>query len=151
MSHMVCSKVRITDLEILKKALEKFPKLKWKEGQTKYKWFGRYADDYHDEDAAYKDGIRTKDYGKKCAHAISMPGESDYEIGVVEREDGSYSLVWDFYGSGQAISNYIGKGAELLMTEYSREFILDYAARNGFIMNEYTDSDGNLVLDMTAV
>lgn len=150
MSHVVCSKVRISDLEILKKALEKFPKLKWHEGKNKYRWYGSYANDYHKEDAAYHDGIKPEDYGK-CAHCISMPGESHYEIGVVERDDGTYSLIWDFYGTGVCISDYIGKGAEHLMAEYSREFILDYASRNGFLMNEYTDSDGNLVLDMTAV
>lgn len=150
MSHVICSKVRISDLEILKKALDKFPKLKWHEGKKKYAWYGRYANDYHKEDAAYHDGINPKDYGK-CSHAISMPGVSAYEIGVVEREDGTYSLIWDFYNSGKEISNYIGKSAELLMAEYSREFILDYASRNGFLMNEYTDGEGNLVLDMTAV
>lgn len=150
MSHVVCSKVRITDLDILKKALEKFPKLKWHENKTHYAWYGRYANDYHAQDAAYHDGIKPDDYGK-CSHCISMPGESHYEIGVVEREDGSYTLIWDFYSTGRMISNYIGKGAELLMAEYSREFIHDYATKNGFIMNEYTDSEGNLVLDMTAV
>lgn len=162
MSHIVCSRVRITDLGILKKALEKFPKLKFNEGVTRYKWYGRYANDYHLEDAAYHDGISPKDYGK-CSHMISMEG-ANYQIGVVDRGDGSFTLIWDFYGrkyngvtpmrdrhDGPEITDYLGHSAELLTAEYSREFIHDFATRNGFIMNETTDADGNLVLDMTVV
>lgn len=151
MSHVATSSVVISDISILKRVInEKFPKLKWKEDQRTYRWFGQWVKDFHGDSAAYKHGIDPKDYGK-CAHAIEVDG-CIYDIGVVERPDGQgYSLVWDFYGHEQKFNDAIGKDGALLMAEYSREFIMDYASRNGFIMNEYTDSEGNLVLDMTAV
>ena len=167
MSHVVCSKIRISDLDILKKVIaDKFPKLKFHEGTTEYKWFGRYASDYHQQDAAYFDGIDPKDYGT-CAHMISMENVN-YQIGVVDRGDGTFTIIWDFYGGdytnhpvyktgghgmpdGMAITNHIGQNAEHLMSAYAHEYAIQFAARNGYMVHESYDDEGNLVLEMTGM
>lgn len=87
MSHVTSSLVVITDLECLKLALKKFPKLKWKEGVTNYSWFGSFLDDWSEvEKTARERGIDPKQYGK-AEHVIHVAG-CDYEIGVTKREDG---------------------------------------------------------------
>lgn len=140
MSHVVSSKVVITDIECLKKVLKKFPKLKFHEGRKTYEWFGSWMDDYDAADAAYKNGIDPDDYGK-CEHAISMEG-SDYEIGVTKRKDGEgFSLVWDFFDSGKKISDYIGDSAEKLMTEYSTEYCRQFAEASGMMVNQSSDEE----------
>lgn len=117
------------------------------EGKKKYAWFGKWVGDYSKEDAAYKLGIDPEDYGK-CEHAIRVEGSS-YEIGVMKRKDGNgYSLVWDFFATGRNINKVIGDGAEKLMTEYSREFINQFANTNSFMLDESVDSEGNIVMNM---
>lgn len=146
MSHVVCSSVIVTDLDILKKALSKFPKLKWLDKKT-YKWWGSWADDYSKEDAAYKNGIDVKDYGK-CEACLQMDGVK-YEIGIVRRKDGEgWSIVWDHYDDGKKLSKYIGRNAEHLMAAYSEEYVRHFAELKGFILEEQIDSEGNLVLIM---
>lgn len=126
-SHVVTSPVIISDLNCLQQAVERDPKLIWKEGQKKYAWVGRYYRDYHEEDAAYHHGINPKDYGK-CEHAIKVKG-CKFEIGVVKRKDGKgYSLVWDFIGDGQKINDAIGKGAEKLISDYQEIYLQTFAA-----------------------
>src|SRR5437016_6251552 len=107
MSHVAAIKTEITDLEALKRACDELG-LTFKEGQTTYKWFGQWVNDYHGEDAAYKSGIDPKDYGK-CAHAIGVPG-SGYEIGVVKLPNGNFTLIYDFFGPGRKIMETLGQG-----------------------------------------
>jgi hypothetical protein len=146
MSHVVCSSVVITDLYILKKALAKFPKLKWEDKKT-YSWYGQWANDYDRQDAAYKNGIDVDDYGK-CDACLQMDGIG-YEIGIVRRRDGEgWSIVWDHYRDGKRLSEYIGRNAEHLMAAYSEEYTRQFAERNGFILEEQIDGEGNLVLTM---
>lgn len=146
MSHVVTSPVIVQSLACLKKALAKFPKLKWREGQTRWKWYGRWMNDYSQADAAYKLGIEPQDYGK-CEHAIHMDGV-EYEIGVMKRKDGKgYSLVWDFFGCGHRINEYIGDGAEQLMTEYNRQFVLAHAESEGLSV-ETTETEESITMEM---
>lgn len=49
---------------------------------------------------------------------------------------------------GGAISEYIGQDAEKLMTEYSSEFIRQFANTNSFMLDESVDSEGNIVMNM---
>lgn len=153
MSHVTASKCIITDLAILKKVIKTmFPELVWNENKKTYAWYGSFRDDWgkqNEQLTARARGVDPSQYGK-CEHSISLPG-CRYEIGVTRRKDGEgYSLVWDVYNEGAKISNYIGKDAEKLMAEYSKEYIREFAERNGFIMEETTDHEGNLVLAMTA-
>jgi hypothetical protein len=147
MSHVVSAQVICTDLDCLRAAVAKFPKLRWMEGKKTYNWYGSWVNDYSRDDAAYKNGIDTSDYGK-CEHAIKMDGV-EYEIGVMKRKDGAgYSLVWDFFSDGARISEYVGKGAENLMTEYSREFVNQFAAAEGYMMNTSED-ETYITMEMT--
>jgi hypothetical protein len=149
MSHVVCSQIIINDLEALKKAVSKFPKLKWNESKKTFTWYGDWRNDYAAKDAAYKNGIDVDQYGK-CDVCIQMKGV-EYEIGVVRRKDGQgWTLVWDHYASGIGLSHYIGRNGENLTTAYAEEYIRDFAERNGFIMDQQEDGEGNLVLTMTA-
>jgi hypothetical protein len=139
-SHVVSSEVVIADLDILKRALTAFPKLKWMDGQKKYHWAGKWYDDYSETDAAYKRGIDVSQYGKS-EHVLHMDNVQ-YEIGVTKRKDGTgYSLVWDFVGDGYKLSEYIGDNAEKLMCEYSRLYCENYALSAGYISNTTEDED----------
>lgn len=147
MSHVVSSSIRIHDLECLKRALKKFPNLRFQEGQKTFTWFGEWVGDYDKADAAYKNGIAPEDYGK-CDHALRLDGNI-YEIGIVKRKDGDgYSLVWDFYADGRNISDYIGKGAEKLLVEYSTEFCRMHAEAEGMMFNQTEDSE-YVMIEMT--
>jgi len=146
MSHVVAGNVVCTDLEVLRMALKKFPKLGWRDQQKTYAWWGKWEADYAKNDAAYKNGIDVEDYGKS-EHAIHMSGV-DYEIGVVKRKDGQgYSLVWDFFADGKKISDYIGDSAEKLMTEYNKCYCETYAQAQG-MMTQLTEDDECIQIDM---
>jgi hypothetical protein len=148
MSHVVCSKIIITDLGILKKAVARLGGLKWSKKKT-FEWYGRWMKDYSAHNAAYRNGIDADQYGT-CDACIQMSGVS-FEIGVVRRKDNQgWSLVWDNYGSGQALSKHIGNNGEKLMAAYSEEYIRQFAEQQGFLMEEQIDDEGNLVLTMSA-
>lgn len=147
MSHVVCSSIIINDLDALKKAVARFPKLKWNDKKT-FKWFGDWRNDYSAKDAAYKNGIDPDQYGT-CDVCIQMEGVK-YEIGVVRRKDGQgWSLVWDNVCDGYRLTELLGAHAEKLTSAYAEEYIRQFAERNGFIM-EQTEDDEGLVLTMTA-
>lgn len=139
MSHVVSSPCKILDLDCLREVVSSNDKLKWKENQKTYRWYRRWVDDFHGENAAYRHGIDPKDYGK-CSHCIEVDG-SEYDVGVVAMPDGSYSLVWDFYGTGRNINKVIGDGAEKLMVEYQRLLCAKYATMAGCITTETEDAE----------
>ncbi len=117
MSHVASVDLQVTDLEALKSACKELG-LTFMEGQTTYKWFGRWMNDYSAEDAAYLHGINPEDYGK-CVHAIKVPGAT-YEIGVIKHPSGKgFGLIYDFYGSGGGpIMKTLGKGCEKIKQFY---------------------------------
>ena len=147
MSHVKTTEVICQDLECLKKAVSLFPKLKWKEAQKKFEWFGEWVQDYSQTDAAYKHGIDPSTYGQ-CDHCVELDG-CKYSIGVVKRADGQgYSLVWDFWGCGRIIDDYIGHSGEKLMTAYNTEYVAAYAAANGYMLQQEINAEGNIVMTM---
>ena len=148
MSHVVSpSAVIITDLECLREALLKFPKLKLRENQRTYHWYGKWMRDYNSGDAAYKNGIDPKDYGK-CDHALHMDGVT-YEAGVCKRKDGKgYSVVWDFYSDGKCISDYIGDGAEKLMVEYQKALLRKHATTEGLTFEVTNETEEEILVEM---
>jgi len=149
MSHVVCSQIIINDLDALKKAVAMFPELKWNENEKTFNWYGEWFNDYSARDAAYRNGIDVDQYGK-CDVCIQMKGVN-YEIGVVRRKDGEgWSLVWDNVGDGYRLTELLGKHAEKLTVAYAEEYIRSFSERNGFLMDQTEDSEGNLVLTMTA-
>lgn len=138
MSHVVAVDCRITDIDALRRACETLG-LEFREGQTTYRWYGRWENDYAAEDAAYKLGIRPETYGQ-CRHAIAIPGDDrSYEIGVVERSDGTYALVLDFYGSNGARTAQMVGGHDFcwLLNHYQGEVQSRIARDNGWFVDRY--------------
>jgi hypothetical protein len=147
MSHVVCSKIVISDLELLKKAVAALGGLTWNESKKNFNWYGEWVNDYSAKDAAYKNGIDVDQYGT-CDVCLQMPGVN-YEIGIVKRRDGTgWSLVWDNVSDGATLTRHIGRNGEKLMAEYAKAYIRDFAERNGFVMETSEDSEGNQVLTM---
>jgi hypothetical protein len=92
MSHVARIDLVITDLDALKKAAEELGGV-FHHGRTTYQWFGKHVGDY-----PLPAGIRKEDLGN-CEHVISAPGVG-YEIGVKQMPDGTFTLLFDFYGEG---------------------------------------------------
>jgi len=115
-------------------------------GQTTHKWFGRFMNDWRSTHAA-ANRRDPKTFGK-CAHAIKFPGV-EYEIGLVEEADGSFTPVYDSWGSGQRIVEKCG-GLELpkLKNEYAAAVSMRVLARKGFRVTR-TEVGGKITLKAT--
>ena len=155
MSHVAVVDTVITDLEALKKAVKSLG-LEWREGQKTYRWFGTWVKDYNSNDAAYKNGVDPKTYGKDSLHAIGIPGnDTSYEIGVIQNRDSDgnikdgFRLVWDFWSGGHGLTAFVGnKDCGKLVAEYNKESLKAEASVNGYSVNEYTNEQGQIVLEM---
>jgi hypothetical protein len=151
MSHVAKIDLVISDLDCLEKACAECG-LILNRGQTNYRWYGSWQNDYSAEDAAYKHGIKPEDYGK-CSHAISVPGNSSaYEVGVVKNPDGEgWVLIWDFYSGGHGLQQLLGgpKDANKLLTSYSKEVILAKADEMGFTYDWEKDENGEIEITIT--
>lgn len=127
--------------------------LEFREGQTTYRWFGTWVKDYHADDAAYKNGIDPKDFGK-CEHAIGIPGDhTSYEIGVVKNphEEG-YLLVLDFYGSGKNLAKLVGQDCKRLAQEYAAQVAIIEAGdliAQGYQLNRVDLPNGDIEITLT--
>ena len=134
MSHVATLDIRFKECELdcLERAVESLG-LKLIRNQTSYRWYGRWVKDYHGTNAAYKNGIDPKDYGK-CDHVITIQGDNtSYEIGLVRMPDGSYTLIWDFWGSGEKITSMIGgQDGGKLKAEFSKQITIAQAQIDGY-------------------
>lgn len=118
MSHVTSLGTVVTDLAALEEACKALG-LTFKRGQTSYRWYGRWVNDYHAEDAAYHHGVKPSDYGR-CEHAIACPIKDAYEVGVVKNPNGDgWVLIYDFFAEGLGLENYIGPKAQMLRQAYS--------------------------------
>jgi hypothetical protein len=142
MSHVACVDIEITDLDALELACER---LGWKltRGAKTYEWYGQWVNDYSEEDAAYKHGIKTEDYGK-CDHKITVPGVK-YEIGLTEQEDGSYKAVFDFY-SHELTEAVGGKSCPKLKQLYGVEKTKKECIKKGYKVTEKKLKDDKIQL-----
>lgn len=137
MSHISRIEVRIDDLEALKEDCVKLG-FQFMEGQTTYKWYGRWVGE-----TPLPEGISENDLGK-CDHAIIVP-DCEYEIGVVKREN-SYILLWDSWYRG-GLKKKIGKNAGILKQAYSVERIRREARKKAYrVIEKRTDQGIRLVL-----
>ena len=98
---------------------------------TNYKWYGKYMDDYHGNDAANQH-YDPKLFGKNAKYVIYDPKHKGYEIGVVPHfhKDGSFTLMVDFWGDSnpQHIVNKVqGRGCEGLMRDYQAHKVMQDA------------------------
>lgn len=136
MSHLVCSLIKIKDLDILRKVVARFGGLKWNEGATTFRSYSKGSD--LDQ--------QVKEQGGTCRHSISIAGaDHGYEIGVVQRHDGEgYSLVFDPYDTVAAVR--VGRSCEKVSNAYAEALIRDECERNGFMLEESVDSEGCKIL-----
>jgi hypothetical protein len=138
MSHLTASSIIITDIDILKKAVAGFHGLTWNEGATTYRWY--VNDKERKKELEAEQG--------QCEHSISIAGSRyGYEVGVVRRKDGEgYSLVFDSHDT--AAADKIGAGCEKIIAAYGEAYTRDFAEKHGFICEQSTDEEGNIVLTM---
>lgn len=149
MSHVTAVNMEIKDLDALQAAADELG-LELVRDQKTWKWFGTWVNDYHGADAAYKNGINPKDYGK-CDHALRVKGNpSAYEIGVYQQPDGSFKLAWDFYGgAGKAVQNCVGRKGEHLKQGYAKAVAVNALKKKGFVpMKIETTEDNKLKITL---
>lgn len=142
LSHVAAITAEVKDLKALEAACKELG-LQFMHGQKTHKWYGHWVGDYHGNDAAFKHGIDTKNYGK-CEHAIKVPG-CEYEIGVVKTPNGNHTLVYDFWGPGRKIVNTLGKGCEKLVQYYGLHAAQAVAKSKGLITQRKVLNTGKQV------
>lgn len=153
MSHVTCYPgLVITDLNVLKEVGAELG-LELVEAKT-YKWYGRWMNDYSAEDAAYKLGIPTEDYGKATGgYKLKLKDNNHaYEIGLHKDPAGSggFVLVYDFFGGqGKALQNVIGEKGEKIKQAYSLALAKKKMVQKGFrVTGQKTLDNGKIQLKM---
>ena len=132
MSHVVTidanGELQIRDLHCLRRAVERFHGV-WLEGQTHFKSYF------------------TSDQPKNIRHAIGLPGASasDYQIGVVEKTSGIFSLAYDPYTG--TLDRAFGSGLNKLQNGYRAEVLKQAGAALGDIISEQVLPDGTIVIE----
>lgn len=128
MSHLTASTVKITDIEILKKAVKGFDGLQWNEGATSFRSY-------------------SSSHSAGCKHSITVKGNyHGYQIGVIKQEDGDYVLAYDEDDYG--IRDAVGSKSFKLISAYGEAFARDWAEKKGFMVETGYDEEGNLQLTM---
>jgi hypothetical protein len=146
MSHVAKIKLKVTNLEALRKAAT-FCGLELVEQGT-YKWYGTSVGDY-----PLPAGFTKKDLGK-CDYALRIPGDKNaYEIGVVRAKDGSnsFELLWDFWSGGFGLEAKVGKDAIKLQMEYATQMGILDMQQQGYVAEREEDAEtGELLIAVTA-
>lgn len=128
MSHLTASTIRITDIDILKKAVKGFDGLTWNEGASQFRSYS-YS------------------HSEGCKHSITVKGSyHNYQIGVIQLEDGDYVLAYDEDDFG--IRDAVGSKSFKLMAAYGEAYARDFAEKRGFMIESGFDEEGNLQLTM---
>lgn len=139
MSHVATIDLEIKDLDSLEMACRDLG-CTLVRGQTSFKWWGHWVQDYHGGDAAYKNAIDPNTFGT-CEHAIKVPG-AKWEIGVTKNMKGKMVLVYDFYGSeGSAIDKVCGNRLLDLKIRYGVHVSTKQARKAGFRVSESVDAE----------
>ncbi len=139
MSHVARVAVEVRDLEALKAACKQLG-LEWREGQTKYAWYGVSVGDY-----PLPVGFAKEDLGH-CEHAIHVPG-AEYEVGVCRRRDGKpgFELLWDFYSPG-GLTAQLGTNGQKLVQGYAIAVATKAAKAQGYTVKQEAGTDGKVRL-----
>jgi hypothetical protein len=138
-SHIVTIKTEIRDLAAVRAVCKRF-KWEFREGQTRYQWFGTYMGD-----APLPEGVTVADLGT-CTHAIHVPG-CRYEIGIVAKP-GGYDLRWDYWET--AIKNAMGgPEAHRFQQAYAIEKAKIEARKQGHSVTEQPQKNGTIRLIIT--
>lgn len=123
MSHIATVALEIKDLDALRAAVAAAG-LEWREGQRHHRWYGRRMDDQRD-----LAGV-TSALGE-CEHAIGIPGDQTaYEVGVVRKTDGTYTLASDSFDG--RLFRLTGENCCRLVQAYVREVATRTLARSGY-------------------
>lgn len=147
MSHVSTIETVINDLDALKQAAESLG-LEFVEGQKTYRYYGRWANDYHEKDAAYKHGFDPKQYGQ-CSHALRVKDQPGaYEVGVVKKEDGTYGLLFDHWCAGYGLMAKIGPKGSFLSQAYTKVKVETELKKKGFKITKL-ESGANGSIKMT--
>lgn len=136
MSHLHCSKVLITDIELFEQVVSGTPGLKWNHNKKEYRWYSTHKD--------------------KCDHAITQTNNTDrnHEVGVVSagttEVDGvevpAWTIAFDPYDN--QLAELIGHTGAKLLNAYSEAFALKQAAAQGFTVSRSTDENGDIILEL---
>ena len=121
MSHVVCAPVVVRDLAALEEAAKRLG-MRLVRGKTTYKWYGRYMNDYHGQNAATQNGVSPEELGK-CSHALVCKDGTarTYEVGLYEKAPGEYIFLYDNWSGGFGLTDKIGNNAEKLTAAYIDE------------------------------
>jgi hypothetical protein len=136
MSHVVVIELQVKDLQALGEAAKQLGG-ELVIGQMTFKWYGRWMNDYHGQDAAYRK-MNPEKFGK-CDHAVKHP-KCKYEIGVVRQEDGSFTVLADEWGEG-GLPAVFGKGMHKLKQRYGACVAAKTMRRQGFSVKEVDDEE----------
>ena len=84
----------------------------------------------------------------RCTHVIRVPGVR-YEIGVVSRPNGTFTLAYDFWGPGKGLLDKFGEGCGKLVQSYAVN-VATYAAKaKGMLVRRQTQDNGGIKLVIT--
>jgi len=146
-SHVVTATATYNSLDTLALAADKLG-LELIRDKKNFKWFGRWVNDYHGGNAAYKHGIDPKTYGQ-CDHVLKRRGvEGAYEIGLVSNDSGAYRIVYDNYASGNILHGIVGASGEHLATAYATAAVESYAHQLG-CQPSITKVNDNVIIRLT--
>jgi hypothetical protein len=135
MSHVSTIKLKVMDALCLDIAMNKLG-LERRDKQT-YRWYGRYM-----ADSPLPEGVTITQLGK-CDFAYGIPGSNKaYEIGVVQKADGSFSLLWDYWQNGFGLQEAIGENGCKLISEYEAQVFNSHMTAQGYEMQEQVLEDG---------
>jgi hypothetical protein len=164
MSHVVVVGLKIKNLEALAEAAASCG-LEYKPQENHWRWYARFLNDWHGDNAAYKHGIDPKRYGTADA-GILYNKDGKYDAGVYKVGEGEYTIVYDFYNGGEGLVKKLsgiqseadlkagkdtgdGKNANKLMVEYTKAVCLKNPALNGRNVTVTRLDDGRHVIRAT--
>lgn len=147
MSHVADCDIKIKDLAAAELAAKALGGELVRDKKT-HEWYGRFLNDWGSDRAAVN-RRDPKTFGK-CDHVIKFPGIR-YEIGLCKEEDGSFTPVYDNFGSGgghdgQLLEKKIGISGSKLKDEYAAAVTTRLLARRGFRVSRSVDAKGAIVL-----
>lgn len=140
MSHVTTGSCVIKDLEALKLAAQELGGT-FVAGKQTYQWYGKYVGD-----APLPKGVTVDDLGK-CTHAITLP-KVQYEVGVVRQPDGSFRLMFDYWGPGRGLVKAFGDNLGKLQQIYAKHAVIRQARAKGMFVRQSAGSDGSIMLHL---
>ena len=143
MSHVATIKTELRDLDALKSACAELG-VQFVEGQTTYQWYGAHVGDY-----PLPPGISREQLGR-CSHVIRLPGVQ-YEVGVVQKANGHWTLAYDFWGPGQGLLQKFGPDCQKLVQLYGVHKTIREATRRGYQVQRRQQQDGAIKLSISTL